>query len=244
MAVDPKHLLDDPQVLQRNPTGSPVSDVIRIFNDFVDTGAGTGLGTLAILYSRDDNMPLPDASTYSANAVFIKETSPSPTCAGTCYVGNDTNYVLDTSALMAATKLVYTGDVAADYHDPVTLKAIFTVLATGAPIPGATVTFIVGFQGCNAVTNASDVASCSLVLNHAAGNVTVSASTTGIFFPTLRGHTRTDHVVLYRRHRDREWRHGAHGWCAARGQRNTDRWPDDDFHAGNSCECSNLQWHH
>ena len=48
------------------------SDVFRIFNDFIDTGGGTGLGTTAFLYSEDlGNLPNP--STYSANAVFINE---------------------------------------------------------------------------------------------------------------------------------------------------------------------------
>src|ERR1700749_2712407 len=32
-----------------------VSDVFRIFNDFFDTGKGTGLGTTAFLYSADDS---------------------------------------------------------------------------------------------------------------------------------------------------------------------------------------------
>ena len=49
-----------------------VSDVFRIFNDFFDSGGGTGLGGSAFLYSADENN-LPDPSTYSANAVVIQE---------------------------------------------------------------------------------------------------------------------------------------------------------------------------
>ena len=49
-----------------------VSDVFRIFNDFFDTGGGTGLGTTALLYSEDlGNLPAP--STFSVNAVTINE---------------------------------------------------------------------------------------------------------------------------------------------------------------------------
>jgi hypothetical protein len=67
----------------------PVSDVFRIFNNVVNTGSGTGLGNLVFLYSSDDSTPLPDPSTYSANAVFMVETPPVTT-----YVGNGTNYLL------------------------------------------------------------------------------------------------------------------------------------------------------
>ncbi len=48
------------------------SDVFRIFNDFFDSGGGTGLGVTAFLYSEDlHNLPSP--ATYSVNAVFINE---------------------------------------------------------------------------------------------------------------------------------------------------------------------------
>src|SRR6266581_8369565 len=60
-------------VIIQDPTSTNVSDVFRIFNNVVNTGAGTGLGNMAFLYSRDDINLLPDPSTYSANAVFIKE---------------------------------------------------------------------------------------------------------------------------------------------------------------------------
>jgi len=48
------------------------SDVFRIFNDFFDSGGGTGLGGTAFLFSEDlHNLPSP--ATYSVNAVFINE---------------------------------------------------------------------------------------------------------------------------------------------------------------------------
>ena len=46
-----------------------VDDVFRIFNNFVNTGLGTGLGNLAFLYTAADS-DLPAASSYSANVVF------------------------------------------------------------------------------------------------------------------------------------------------------------------------------
>jgi hypothetical protein len=37
-----------------DPGGAVVSDVFRIFNNIVNTGAGTGLGNMVFLYSSDD----------------------------------------------------------------------------------------------------------------------------------------------------------------------------------------------
>jgi hypothetical protein len=78
-------------VVLEEPNSTVVSDVFRIFNDAIDTGAGTGLGDKAFLYSSDDTT-LPDPSTYSANVVFIHE-DPSGV---TSYFGNGTNYLLAT----------------------------------------------------------------------------------------------------------------------------------------------------
>ena len=76
-------------VLESNHT--TVSDVFRIFNNVIDTTGGTGLGNLAFLYSQDDSTPLPNPSTYSANAVSIQE-DPS---GYTHYLGNGTDYLLN-----------------------------------------------------------------------------------------------------------------------------------------------------
>src|SRR5256885_3771134 len=43
----------------QEPNSTAVSDVFRIFNNFFDTGGGTGLGNLVFLYSLDDSTPLP-----------------------------------------------------------------------------------------------------------------------------------------------------------------------------------------
>ena len=71
-----------------NANLAAVKDVFRIFNNFVDTGQGTGIGYSAFLYSGHNN--LPDRSTYSANDVEIRE---QPTGA-TVYLGNGTEYDL------------------------------------------------------------------------------------------------------------------------------------------------------
>jgi hypothetical protein len=49
---------------------STISDVFRVFNNLLDTGGGTGLGTEAFLFSADEsNLP----SILSVNAVSIPE---------------------------------------------------------------------------------------------------------------------------------------------------------------------------
>ena len=59
-------------VVLTEPNSTTVSDVFRIFNNLINTGAGTGLGNMAFLYSADDGA-LPSPSTYSANAAFLPE---------------------------------------------------------------------------------------------------------------------------------------------------------------------------
>jgi hypothetical protein len=76
-------------VVLTDPNNNAVSDVFRIFNNLIDTGAGTGLGNLVFLYSSDD-IVLPAPASYSANVVFLPE-SPSGI---TPYLGNGTNYLL------------------------------------------------------------------------------------------------------------------------------------------------------
>ncbi len=84
-------------VILRDPDGS-VSDVARFFNNVLDTGSGTGLGTQALVFSKIDAGPdksagpdlgLPPPSSYSANAVNIFE---APDGIATIYNGNGTIY--------------------------------------------------------------------------------------------------------------------------------------------------------
>jgi len=78
-------------VIIQEPTSTAVSDVFRLFNNLADTGLGTGLGDMVFLYSVD-NSPLPGPSTYSLNAMTIKEAA----TGLTSFNGNGTIYTLDT----------------------------------------------------------------------------------------------------------------------------------------------------
>ena len=166
-------------VVVQDPNGN-VSDVFRIFNNFVDTGAGTGLGDLAILVSGDDAKRDDDDSPLghrrpSANAVVLAEAA----SGSTSYFGNGTNYVLDTSAV--PTSLTYTGDTKADAQHSAQFQARLTLRESGAALPNATVQFTLGSQSCSATTDASGVATCSIVVNQAPGEYEVAAVFAGTF---------------------------------------------------------------
>src|SRR5260370_540999 len=77
------------------------------------------------------------------------------------------------------TSLVYQGDTSADYHDPVNLAAILKDQTNRHPIPNPTVQFTLRSQTCTATTNASGVASCTLVLDQCGGSYTVKADFAG-----------------------------------------------------------------
>jgi PEP-CTERM motif-containing protein len=94
------------------------SDVFRIFNDFVDTGRGTGLGLQTIFFSVDE-MNLPNPATLSANAVFLPENQTFINgFSETDYLGNGTLYRL------------FSGENAADVPEPSTFGLIGLGLAT------------------------------------------------------------------------------------------------------------------
>ena len=73
-----------------------ISDVFHINNDLFDSGLGTGLGLSCFLFSGNI-LTLPSPSTYTANAVEIRE---NPEGHGdTQYFGNGTDYHLETGVL-------------------------------------------------------------------------------------------------------------------------------------------------
>jgi len=171
-------------VVVQDPNSTHVSDVFRILNNVVDTGEGTGLGDMAILVSGDDvkgendddDTPLGDRRP-SANAVVLQEAA----SGSTSYLGNGTNYVLDTSAAMVLTRVAYTGDTRADVGHSAQLKARLTQRESGNAVPSATLQFTLGSQSCSGTTDASGVATCSVVVNQAPGEYRVTTVFAGIF---------------------------------------------------------------
>jgi hypothetical protein len=74
------------------------------------------------------------------------------------------------------TTIVYTGDRTGDYHDPAKLTAILTDTLSGAPLAGKTVDFGLGTQTASHGTDGSGVASTTLVVDQAPGDVSVGAA--------------------------------------------------------------------
>ena len=164
-------------VLITGVNSTHVTDVFRAFNNYVDTGGGTGLSTQVMLYGGDDNTRLPGPFSYSLNLVEMA----APASGPTSYFGpgGGITYNLDTAA--ASTRLVLSGGVAVEKGSLVSFTAVLTVPSSGTAIANANVGFAVGSQNCTATTNASGVATCSVQLNQAPGVYTVVATFTGIF---------------------------------------------------------------
>jgi hypothetical protein len=178
LQLPPACLASGGDVLITGANSTRVTNLFRAFNNYVDTGGGTGLSTQVMLYSTEDNTRLPDPSTYSVNRVEM----PAAASGSTSYFGPGGGilYLLDTAAV--ATRLRLSGDAAAvPYNSLVQLTALLTVPSTGVAIPNARVQFAVGSQSCTAQTNASGVATCGVTLNQNPGIYTLVASFTGIF---------------------------------------------------------------
>lgn len=77
------------------------------------------------------------------------------------------------------TALAYVGATSGQYTDAVTLAADLTVSESGAPVPDVSVLLTLGSQSCNATTNVSGRAQCSITLAQTPGSYTVSASFAG-----------------------------------------------------------------
>ena len=70
-------------------------------------------------------------------------------------------------------QLSYSGDIAGDYHDSVTMAGDLTV--SGAPVPYENVRFTLGGQHCSGTTDPTGHASCTLTPRRRPGNYTVHA---------------------------------------------------------------------
>jgi von Willebrand factor type A domain/Bacterial Ig-like domain (group 3) len=70
-------------------------------------------------------------------------------------------------------------DATSDFHDPGTLHAVLTDASTHAPIGSATVSFTMGAEHCDAVTDAGGDASCSITPSEAAGTYPITATFAG-----------------------------------------------------------------
>lgn len=126
-----------------------------------------------------------DASGHVACTITISQ-HPGTYTAGASFAG-DTAYDSASSAgannftvNQEESQLAYTGATSSHYHDSFTASATLTDPDGGAPIGGKTVTFTLnGVDTCNAATDSSGGASCSITPTQAAGTYTLSAGFAG-----------------------------------------------------------------
>ena len=157
------------------PTGS------RIIGDYLNMVA-VGKDFYGVFTSDND---LVNAS-FPAGVTWLRNKTPDG-AASPHFLGNDgvttvapsIDPFFFTAIEPAPTKLIYQGDTSVDFHDPANLAALLTDQTNGQPIPNASVQFTLGPQGCTATTNASGVASCTVVLDQCSGSYTVKANFAG-----------------------------------------------------------------
>ena len=166
----------DAVVQKANSAEAPA--VFRVNNDYANTARGTGLGTTAFLYSADGTARLPDPSSYSINVQFVTVAATGPTVyIGAPVIFPPILWQLDLGA--APVTVQYTGATMGGSSGSVQLSAVVT--SEGHAIAGGTVYFSLGTQGCNAVTDATGKATCSIVVNQHPGRYDAAAAFGGIF---------------------------------------------------------------
>ncbi len=150
----------------------------------VAPGGGTPTGTVQF---QDDgtNLGSPVTVDGSGNA----STSTSGLTIGTHVIsapytpanGNYTGSSGSVSQVVekAKTTLSYDGATTADFHDAATLSATLTRQYDSAPVAGKSVHFTMASESCDATTDASGQAACSITPQEPAGPQTVKASFAG-----------------------------------------------------------------
>ncbi len=91
---------------------------------------------------------------------------------------NDSDSV-STDVLTHPTAITNTGVLTSNYHDAAALSATLVDTVTGLPLAGKSVAILLGAQSCTDATNASGVATCTIVPNQAAGSYPLTASYSG-----------------------------------------------------------------
>lgn len=169
----------DIQLSDTLPTGTTFQSLTSpVSGTACTTPAVNGTGTVSCVINS-----LP-ANGQAVFTLVLKVTSAPPgnlsNTASVTYTSGtpnpNTNTSTATISVKRSTTLVYTGDTTQDYHDSTHLSAILTDTLSGAPISGKAISFALGTQAGSGTTSASGVAFTDIVINQAAGGVTVSAT--------------------------------------------------------------------
>lgn len=86
---------------------------------------------------------------------------------------------VDQTVERVRTTLTYDGATTGDFHDPALLGATLTRTTGGTPVAGAVVHLAMGAETCDAMTDASGRATCSVTPQEAAGAATATATYDG-----------------------------------------------------------------
>ena len=164
--------------------------VFRVNTDAFNTARGTGGGATVFLYSSDGTAGLPNPSTYSANAQYVSAAS-GPTSYIASVGGFPNVYQLDLGAAPVAVR--YTGATMAGSSASVQLSAVVT--SSGNPVSSGSVYFSLGTQTCNAPTDATGKAVCSIVLQQHPGRYDIAAAFGGVF-GTYAGGSDTESFIV------------------------------------------------
>lgn len=120
----------------------------------------------------------------AASCTLASVEQPAGTTTASVEFAGDTFYEPSSASkavsVLIPTRLRYTGDTTADYHDDATLAATLTdARPSGGPVSGRTVEFTLGSGSCSGVTDASGSASCTVTIDDAPGPYSASANFAG-----------------------------------------------------------------
>lgn len=172
-----------------SPPAITVDDVVTITAHVVQTGTPTPpAGDNVVLFTSDgplgSNVLLGQSNALDANGNasitlggwLIGSYTITASYNGNVFahgsVGHTQLTVLPGGSLSS---LAYTGATTGDYHDPATLRATLTD-AHGTPLTGRTVTFTLGAQTCNGITDGTGTASCVIVVSQTSGTYPITAT--------------------------------------------------------------------
>jgi predicted outer membrane repeat protein len=167
-----------------NPSQSGQSVTFTAQVDVVAPGAGTPTGTVQFSDNGTDfGAPQTLDGTGRASVSTSALTIGAHTITAT-YTPANGNYTGSSGSVSqtvekAKTTLTYDGATSGDFHDTATLSATLKRQYDSAPLEGKSIHFTMASESCDAVTNSSGKASCTIVPQEPAGDYTVAASFAG-----------------------------------------------------------------
>jgi RHS repeat-associated protein len=146
---------------------------------FVSTGGSPSAGapvTFNVVAGPNAGRTQSGATDGTGHATFTYTSAAIGTDVIEAKTGSLTSNQIVAKWVAVPTLLVYTGDVAGEYNDPMTLSARLTEATTGAPIAGKTLSFNFGGTTYSATTDSSGTARVTVTPTMTPGAVPLSIS--------------------------------------------------------------------